>query len=383
MIGTHETLETYGFRLRPAGECWTDILGCGAMGIRLSSEQTPLQEATSLEMFGPTGAEFNPVANAAYTFGLRAAFCTALVEIKAGENHPLADWIEQGMRRVGVQGIFKKYIDNGRGNPSHALVLSDKGFGERGPEVFYYRAVEAGRLLKPGDFDWNHYFSLDRSARWAHSGGLFAALSPTTAELIIEMAQAAAKHSVPFSFDINWRPKLWMDIGGLDFAQEVYAKILPNVTAGFGNESDWADATGLRKPEHPAGEGINVEAYKEFISQVAVLYPNLKIIGTSLRDMVDSNHHRWSALLYVNGQFYSAPWMDITVLDRVGGGDGFLGGVVSAILMGMPPQAAVLWGWALGAHVACSHGDMSQVKARHVMKTVASAGSAEAKRIDR
>ncbi len=137
------------------------------------------------------------------------------------------------------------------------------------------------------------------------------------------------------------------------------------------------------KPQHPEGQGIDIEQYKAFILQVAELLPNLKIIGTSLREMVDTNHHRWSGLLYVNGQFYPAPWMDITVLDRVGGGDGFLGGVVSAILMGMPPQAAVLWGWALGAHVACSHGDMSQVKKRHVMKTVASAGSAEAKRIER
>ncbi len=193
-----DTREMYGFDLRPARECWTDILGCGAMGIRLSSEEVPLQEATTLKMYGPTGAEFNPVANAAYTFGLRAAFCTALVETKPGENHPLADWIEQGMRRVGVQGIFKRYVDNGRGDPCHALVLSDQGYGERGPEVFYQRAPEAGRLLKPGDFDWDHHFSLAESARWAHSGGLFAALSPTTAELIIEMAKAAAKHSVPF-----------------------------------------------------------------------------------------------------------------------------------------------------------------------------------------
>jgi 2-dehydro-3-deoxygluconokinase len=364
-----ETELLWGFATKPAEQVEFDLLGCGALGVRLSPEEHLLETTRQLVMYGPTGAEYNPVANAVYAFGLRGLFCTALVEQGALTLHPLAEWIRTGMQAIGVQGEFRRFRDNGRGNPSHALVFSDAPVGERKPNVFYYRDNEAGRLLEPGMFDWDKLMLRTRAAL---SGGLFAALSQKTAALIIEMAQAAKRHGVPFSFDVNWRPKLWADSGGLEFARQVYDQILPNVTAGFGNESDWGDATGIEASTH-----------EERILKVVERYPNLKVVGTSLRDIVGTNRHQWSGMLYANGKFYYAPKADINVLDRVGGGDAFHAGVMAGILRNVPPQDAVLWGWAAGALKASCRGDLCLVKEPEILAMAKSKGDPDQRRIAR
>lgn len=372
-----EMQEMYGFDVQPTNRKGIDILGVGAVGVRLSSEEVPLHEATVLRVYQPTGAELNPITNAASTFGLRGAFCTALVE-----NHPLGDMISAGLRRVGVEGIYARFQDNGLGDPCHAIVLSDQGEGIRNPEVFYLRATEAGRLLDPGHFEWRNIFN--RGVRWAHSGGLFAALSAhSTWQTILTLAKTAGAYGAPFSFDINERPKLWARYGP-DHAREVYSFIIPYATCLFGNEGD-LQAIGIKGPDLRKESALDPERYKTMILETIARFPNLRIVATTLRETVSTREHNWSAIAWINGQFHQAPTINIPVLDRVGGGDGFAGGLISAILMGREPKEAVLYGWALGAHVACSHGDTSQVKARHVEKLVRSAlkGEVGYTRIDR
>lgn len=360
--------EQWGFAHKRPGEAEIDWLGTGALGIRLSSEDQLLQHARNLAMYGATGAEFNPLANAALAFKLRVTFCTALVELSKTQLHPLAEWILRTSSAMGVNLVTERFRDNGRGDPSHAIVFSDAPVGRR-PNVYYYRATEAGRLLAPGMFPWNELMA---KTRWASSGGLFAALSPSTTGLIVEMAESAAAHGVPFSFDINWRGKLVKDI---EEFRQAYDRILSCATFVFGNESDISDATGI---EVTAGHEAVVRA-------LVKRYPNIKAVGTSLRKTPMPNIHTFSGLLYIarTDTVHRAPKKAFNVRDRVGGGDAFHSGIVSACLMGLDPYTALLYGWAMGALKLGCPGDLCLAPAAEIIEMAESKGDPEKNRIKR
>jgi 2-dehydro-3-deoxygluconokinase len=230
--------------------------------------------------------------------------------------------------------------------------------------VFYNRANEAAALLKPGDFDWKSIFA--RGVRWFHSGGIFAALSPTTAELIIEGMQAAKAAGAVVSFDLNFRDKLWKtdrgtDRGG-DRAQPVLRRIVQNVDVLVGNEEDLQKGLGI------AG-----------VSETVKTYPRIKILATTLRQVHSANRHTWSATAWIDGQTHRAPTCELDVYDRVGGGDGFSAGFFYGLLAGETPDDALRLGWAHGALLTTFPGDTTMAKLADV-RALAQGASARIQR---
>ena len=217
-----------------------DFLSLGAIIHRLDPGRVPFRKATSLAIH-VSGGEFNVAANLSDCFGLRTGVASAMV------RYPVGDLIAERVRAMGVTPFYKYFDHDGARGPNMATVYSDQGMGIRPPVVFYNRANEAAALLKPGDFDWNAIFG--RGVRWFHSGGLFAALSESTAEVIIEAMQAARRAGAIISFDLNYREKLWKAQGGVERAPGVFSRIVENVDVLVGNEEDLQKALGVAGPE--------------------------------------------------------------------------------------------------------------------------------------
>ena len=258
-----------------------------------------------------------------------------------------------------------------------ATVYSDQGFGVRAPVVFYNRSNEAAALLKPGDFDWKAIFG--QGVRWFHSGGIFAALSETTAELLIEAMKAARAAGVICSFDLNYREKLWKTVGGIERAHKVLGAIAENVDVLVGNEEDLQKGLGFEGPEVTSTSKLDPTVFLSMIDQVVKRYPNIKVVATTLREVHSTNHHSWSAVAWVNGKTVNAPTCELKVLDRVGGGDGFAAGFIYGLLSGQEPEQAIRLGWAHGALMTTFPGDTTMATLEQV-KAFAAGGSARIQR---
>ena len=245
--------------------------------------------------------------------------------------------------------------------------------GVRPPVVFYNRANEAAALLKPGDFDWADIFG--RGVRWFHSGGLFSALSETTAELIIEGMKAARRAGTVVSFDLNYREKLWKASGGVARAPSVFSRIVENVDVLVGNEEDLQKALGIAGPDAGSGSKLDQAAFFDTISRVVERFPNIKIVATTLREVSSTNRHAWSAVAWINGEKLIAPTCQLDVLDRVGGGDGFASGMIFGLLTGESPEQCVRLGWAHGALITTFPGDTTMATVDDV-RALAQGGSA-------
>jgi 2-dehydro-3-deoxygluconokinase len=258
-----------------------------------------------------------------------------------------------------------------------AAVYSDRGLGIRGPVVFYNRANEAAALLKPGDFDWNNIFS--GGVRWFHSGGIFAALSPTTAELIVEGMRAAKAAGAVVSFDLNYRAKLWNISGGHERAVAVIRRIMEHVDVLVGNEEDLQMGLGIPGPEVAAKSKLDPSAFFGMIDRVAAQHPQIKIVATTLREVHSTNRHSWGAVAWVEGRNYVSPTAELDVLDRVGGGDGFAAGFFYGLLTGAQPEEALRLGWAHGALLTTFPGDTTMATLDQV-RAIAKGGSARIQR---
>src|SRR6267143_903401 len=217
-----------------------DFVSLGALVHRLDPGIVPFRKATECRIH-VSGGEFNVAANLADTFRLRTGIVTAMVD------YPIGDLVAERVRAMGVTPFYKRFEHNGVTGPNIATVYSDRGYGVRAPIVFYNRSNEAAAQLKPGDFDWNELFS--GGVRWFHSGGIFAAFSEATAELIIEGMQAAKAAGAVVSFDLNFREKLWKISGGEDRAVSVIGRIVKNVDVLVGNEEDLQKGLGIPGPE--------------------------------------------------------------------------------------------------------------------------------------
>jgi 2-dehydro-3-deoxygluconokinase len=256
-------------------------------------------------------------------------------------------------------------------------VYSDRGQGVRPPVVFYNRANEAGALLKPGDFDWDQIFAA--GVRWFHSGGIFAALSPTTSELIVEGMQAAKAAGAVNSFDLNYRAKMWSSVGGLEHAVQVLRRIVSHVDALIGNEEDLQKGLGIKGPEVAAKSQLDPDTFFQMIDRVVQQHPNIKLVATTLREVHSTNRHDWAAVLWFDGQRYVSPTCQLDVLDRIGGGDGFAAGLIYGLLAGRPPEQALRLGWAHGALLTTFPGDVTMAKLSEV-EALAKGGSARVQR---
>ena len=238
--------------------------------------------------------------------------------VSAMVDYPIGDLIAERVRAMGVKPFYKHFQHNGVNGPNMATVYSDQGHGVRPPVVFYNRSHEAGALLKPGDFNWNEIFA--GGVRWFHSGGIFAALSETTGELIIEGMKAAKKAGAVTSFDLNFRAKLWNIWGGEKKAAEVIARIVENVDVLVGNEEDLQKGLGIPGQDVESKSKLDPTAFFGMIDKVVKKHPNVKVVATTLREVHSTNRHSWAAVAWVDGKTYISPACDLGVLDRVGGG---------------------------------------------------------------
>ena len=325
-----------------------DFLSLGALVHRLDPGIIPFRKATDCKIH-VSGGEFNVAANLADCFGMRTAIATAM------SDYPIGDLIAERVRAMGVKPFYKHFKHDGVTGPNMATVYSDRGFGVRAPVVFYNRSNEAGALLKPGDFDWKAIFS--RGVRWVHSGGIFAALSPTTAQLAAEMMKAAREAGAVTSFDLNFREKLWKVYGGETHAVETIARIVENVDVIVGNEEDLQRGLGIPGPEVHAKSKLDPSAFFAMMDNVRKKLPTVKIVATTLREVHSTNHHSWSAVAWIDGKTYTAPTAELDVYDRVGGGDGFASGFFYGLLTGASPEEAIRLGWAHGALLTTFPGD--------------------------
>jgi 2-dehydro-3-deoxygluconokinase len=278
---------------------------------------------------------------------------------------------------MGVRPFYKRFAHDGVTGPNMAAVYSDRGFGVRPPVVFYNRANEAAARLKPGDFDWSAIFR--GGVRWFHSGGIFAALSPTTAEIVIEGMEAAKAAGAVVSFDLNYREKLWSISGGAARAGEVLGRIVKNVDVLVGNEEDLQKGLGIPGPEVAAKSKLDPSVFFGMIDNVVKKHSHVKVVATTLREVHSTNRHSWSAVAWIDGKTYSAPTAELDVLDRVGGGDGFAAGFIYGLLTGESPEDAVKLGWAHGALLTTFPGDTTMATIDQV-RAFAKGGSARIQR---
>jgi 2-dehydro-3-deoxygluconokinase len=365
------TTLTMSLTLKPAAQCQFDQLSLGEVMLRLDPGEVRIRTARTFSVW-EGGGEYNVSRGLRKCFGLRTAVCTALVDNEVGRL--VEDFILQG----GVATDFIQWReDDGVGRTArNGLNFTERGFGVRGAVGNYDRGHTAVSQLKPGDIDWEHIFG-KLGVRWFHTGGIFAALSASTAALTIEAVKAAKKHGTIVSYDLNYRPSLWKTIGGQAKAREVNQEIAKYVDVMIGNEEDFTASLGFEV--EGADENLSqleTGAFKKMITNAVAKYRNFQVVATTLRKVTSASTNDWSAICYAGGQFHeSRAYPALEILDRVGGGDSFASGLIYGFLKTGDAAKAVNYGAAHGALAMTTPGDTSMATVKEVEKLM-SGGSA-------
>ena len=353
--------------LKPAAQCQFDQLSLGEVMLRLDPGETRIRTARSFTAW-EGGGEYNVARGLRKCFGLRTAVCTAFVDNEVG--HLIEDFIMQG----GVAPDFIQWRDDdGVGRTMrNGLNFTERGFGVRGAVGNYDRGHTAVSQLKPGDFDWEKIFG-QLGVRWFHTGGIFAALSESTAALTIEAVQAAKKHGTIVSYDLNYRPSLWKSIGGQTKARSVNREIAKHVDVMIGNEEDFTASLGFKvEGADESLSHIETEAFKKMITNVVAKYKNFQVVATTLRKVISATRNDWAAICYADGEFHdSRAYPQLEILDRVGGGDSFASGLIYGFLKTGDAAKAVNYGAAHGALAMTTPGDTSMATLKEVEKLMA------------
>ena len=357
--------------LKSREECGFDAVSLGEVMLRLDPGEGRIRTSREFHAW-EGGGEYNVTRGLRKCFDLRTAVVSAFVDNEVG--HLIEDCIMQG-------GVCTDYIvwrdDDGMGrNVRNGLNFTERGHGIRGAVGNPDRGNTAASQLKPGDVDWDHIFG-KVGARWFHTGGIFAALSETTAALTIEAVTAAKKYGTIVSYDLNYRPSLWKSIGGIEKARDVNREIAKHVDVMIGNEEDFTASLGF------AVEGVDesiseieTDAFKQMIQQAVAQFPNFQVAATTLRRVLTATRNDWSAILWHEGEMYdSQKFPGLEVLDRVGGGDSFASGLAFGFLEFNDPQRAVSYGAAHGALASTTPGDTSMATRKEVEKVIAGAGA--------
>jgi len=348
--------------IKPPDKCRWDAVALGEVMLRLDPGAARIRTAREFRVW-EGGGEYNVVRGLKKCFGLRTAAVTAIVDNEVG--HLLEDLMMQG----GVDLSHVQWVPfDGIGRAARVgLNFTERGYGIRAAVGCSDRACSAASQMKPGDVDWKQIFR-DEGARWFHCGGIFAALSPTTAELAIEAIQAAKQAGAIVSFDLNFRASLWKSQGGPARAVEVNRRIAPLVDVMIGNEEDFTAALGFQVPgldEHISQ--LDSANFKKMIAEATRMFPNFQAVATTLRKATTATRNDWGAILYADGSFHEAPLREnLEIFDRVGGGDSFASGLIYAFLAGKPPQDAVRYGAAHGALAMTTPGDTSMATLKEV-----------------
>lgn len=359
--------------IRDKSTCVFDQVSLGEVMLRLDPGEGRIRTAREFKAW-EGGGEYNTSRGLKKCFGYKTAVATAFVDNEVG--HLIEDFIMQG----GVATDFIKWReDDGIGRTvRNGLNFTERGFGIRGAVGNPDRGNTAASQIKPGDFDWELIFG-KLGARWFHTGGIFAALSTSTAEATIEAVKAAKKHGVIVSYDLNYRPSLWKTIGGLKKAQEVNREIAKYVDVMIGNEEDFTASLGfeVKGVDHANNQGaIELDAFKAMIETAVKEFPNFKVAATTLRHVHTATINDWSAILWHDGKFFeSRQYKELEILDRVGGGDSFASGLQFGFLEFNDPQKAVEYGAAHGALASTTPGDTSMATRKEVEKQISGGGA--------
>ncbi|MBN2314845.1 MAG: sugar kinase [Sedimentisphaerales bacterium] len=361
--------------LKSPSQCKYDIVSLGEIMIRLDPGEERIHTTRHFRAW-EGGGEYNVARGLKRCFGKRAAVVTALVDNPVG--HLLEDLIYQG----GVNMEYVKWTPyDGIGRKVRiGLNFTERGFGVRAAVGCSDRANSAASQLKKGDIDWETIFGKNGS-RWFHTGGIYAGLSATTPEVILEAVTTAKEHGTIVSYDLNYRKSLWQDIGGQEKAKQVNRAIAPYVDVMLGNEEDFTAALGFEVKGMDKGYSkLDPANFKKMIVEVVKEFPNLKAVATTLRNAKTASVNDWGAILYAQGEFHEATLRpDLEIYDRVGGGDSFASGLIYGLMEGKTPEETVNYGAAHGALAMTTPGDTTTASLREVEKVMGGGGA----RVDR
>ncbi|MDE3200675.1 MAG: sugar kinase [Acidobacteriota bacterium] len=350
----------------PEQPCRWDCLSLGEVMLRLDPGEGRIHTARNFAVW-EGGGEYNVARGLRRCFGLKTAIATALADNAVGRL------VEDFMLQGGVDTSLVQWVKyDGVGRTvRNGLNFTERGFGLRAAAGCSDRGNTAISQVKPGDFDWKAIFGAPNGARWLHTGGIFAALSSSTADVAAEAMDAARAAGTPVSFDLNYRESLWKAIGGKAKAQEVNRALVRKVDLLLGNEEDFSAMLGIEVKG--VGEDfaeLPVDAYAEMLREVAKAYPNLKMIASTLRTAHTASRNAWGAIALYEDQIVHVPQMEIDILDRVGGGDSFASGLIYGMLAGKPVEWAVRCGVAHGALAMTTAGDTSMASMAEVERVM-------------
>ncbi|MBD8057696.1 sugar kinase [Cellulomonas sp. JH27-2] len=362
--------------IRPAADTRYDIVSLGEVMLRLDPGEGRIRTTRNLRVW-EGGGEYNVARGLRRAFGLRAAIVTALADNEIGRL------VEDCMLTGGVDTSFVRWVPyDGIGRTvRNGLNFTERGFGVRGAVGVSDRGNTAASQLAPGDVDWDHLFG-ELGVRWLHTGGIFAALSETSADTVLAAVQAAKRHGTVVSYDLNYRPSLWKSIGGQARAQEVNRQIAPFVDVMIGNEEDFTASLGFEVEGVDENlSSLEVDAFGAMIERVSQAYPNFAVIATTLRTVHSATVNDWGALAWsrTSGLVQATHRERLEILDRVGGGDSFASGLVFGLLEGEDLGVAVNYGAAHGALAMTTPGDTTMVTKAEVLKLAGGGGA----RVDR
>ena len=362
--------------IRPAAECRFDVVSLGEVMLRLDPGEGRIRTARSFRAW-EGGGEYNVARGLRRAFGLRGAIVTALADNEIGRL------VEDLILTGGLDTSFITWVPYdgiGRG-VRNGLNFTERGFGVRGAVGVSDRGNTAVSQMKPGDVDFDHLFG-ELGVRWLHTGGIFAALSESAADTVLEAVTVAKKYGTVVSYDLNYRPSLWKAIGGLGKAQEVNSAIAPFIDVMIGNEEDFTASLGF---EVEGGDStlaeLKVDKFAAMITTAAAAYPNFKVIGTTMRTVRSASVNDWGALAWspATGVVQATHRERLEILDRVGGGDSFASGLIYGLLDGQDLTTAVEYGAAHGALAMTTPGDTTMVTTADVLKLAGGGGA----RVDR
>jgi len=321
--------------------CRYSMVTATSMGVRITPEDRQPVQSSNRYLMQATSAESNVTSVSSY-LGLPVKVLTTFVK-----DSPIAQFIKSDLRARHIDYEGAEVEQGGPWGYRHQINIADSGAGTRGPRVHNDRAGEVGRTLNVKDFDLERLFGQE-GVRIVHLSGLIAALSPETGTFCLEVARAAKKHGTRISFDLNHRASFW--VNREEELSSIFAEIAGLADVLVGNEEDFQLALGFKGPE-AGGKDLQakLDGFKEMIGQVREAYPNASVFATTLREVVDADNHCWGAIMLEGDNWHVAEPRNISIRDRIGGGDGFVGGLLYGVLRGWEPEKWIQFGWATGA----------------------------------
>lgn len=357
--------------LREKEDCTFDMISLGEIMLRLDPDDARIRTARSFRVW-EGGGEYNVARGLRKCFGLKTAAVTALADNEVGRL------VEDFMLQGGVDTSLIKWVKyDGIGRTvRNGLNFTERGYGIRGALGVSDRGNTAASQLKEGDIDWEYIFGT-LGVRWLHTGGIFAALSDTTAKVVIEAVKTAKKYGTIVSYDLNYRPSLWNDIGGKAKAREVNKEIAKYIDVMIGNEEDFTACLGLEVEGNDENlKKLNIDGYKKMMAKAAELYPNFKVAASTLRTVKTATVNDWSAICWADGKVYNGLDLNgLEIYDRVGGGDSFASGLIYGLMETGDPQTAVNYGVAHGALAMTTPGDTSMATKAEVERIIGGVGA--------